>query len=134
VSAHSAVGRAPRIFRSVRQPCSALGRRCASASVFQSKTPCLSTCACVCARRRPHFFTVGVKSGKQSAKAAFGCLLSLCSFSFTSVEVQMKGCRQILHCAAGQPHASRSASRGAGAAAGAGDPTLRAQGGQTRSQ
>ena len=34
------------------------------------------------------------------AKVCLGCLLSLCSFSFTSAEVQMKGCRQILHCAA----------------------------------
>ena len=57
--------------------------------------------AAVCCRSRlprylaPHFFT---KSGKQSANAAFGCLLSLCSFSFASEEVQMNGWRQILHC------------------------------------
>ena len=52
-----------------------------------------------CAARSVSHF-LATKSGKQSANAALGCLLSLCSFSFDSEEVQMKGCRQILHCAA----------------------------------
>lgn len=86
------------------QPCSARGRsapRCnASPHATQRKAVFMRAVrrSARSAFARPHF--LATKSGKQSANAALGCLLSLCSFSFDSEEVQMKGCRQILHCAA----------------------------------
>ena len=53
-----------------------------------------------CAPSRKCGRRMRLPSSHSPANVCFGCLLSLCSFSFVSVLVQMKGCRQILHCGA----------------------------------